>query len=152
MSADGRGCDSLTERVVGAVVEVSNTLGSGFLEEVYKRALIRELAIQGIRATPQASFAIRYKGHYAGDYFADILVEDMLVVELKCVESFAKEHTAQCLNYLRASGLTVCLLVNFQKPKVEWQRIIHRFQAPLAMPSNSVGCTIVTVCPVAQKR
>jgi GxxExxY protein len=63
-----------------------------------------------------------------GDYFDDILVEDILVVELKCGDGFAKEHTAQCLNYLRASGLTVCLLVNFQKPKVEWRRIVNRFQ------------------------
>src|SRR5260370_32889895 len=151
MSADGRGCDSLTERVVGAVVEVSNTLGSGFLEEVYKRALIRELAIQGIRATPQASFAIRYKGHYAGDYFADILVEDILVVELKCVESFAKEHTAQCLNYLRASGLTVCLLVNFQKPKVEWKRIVNGFQVPLAVPSNPAIEALETISRVDRR-
>jgi GxxExxY protein len=60
-----------------------------------------------------------------GDYFDDILVEDILVVELKCGDGFA---TAQCLNYLRTSGLTVCLLVNFQKPKVEWRRIVNRFQ------------------------
>jgi GxxExxY protein len=58
----------------------------------------------------------------------DILVEDVLLVELKCVERFANEHTAQCHNYLRASGLTVCLLINFQKPKVEWKRIVYRFQ------------------------
>src|SRR5882762_9014633 len=119
MNTDERGFDTLTERVLGAVFEVSNTLGAGFLEKVYERALLRELSIQGIRATSQTSFSITYKGRNVGDYFADILVEDMLVVELKCVESFAKEHTAQCLNYLRASGLTVCLLVNFQKPKVE---------------------------------
>jgi len=128
MNTDERGFESLTERVLGAVFEVSNTLGAGFLEKVYERALLKELALLGIRATSQASFAITYKGHYVGDYFADLLVEDILVVELKCVESFAKEHTAQCLNYLRASGLTVCLLVNFQKPKVEWKRIVHRFQ------------------------
>ena len=130
MNTDERGFDSLTERVLGAVFEVSNTLGSGFLEKVYERALLRELAIQGVRATSQASFAVKYKGYYVGDYFADILVEDILVVELKCVDGFAKEHTAQCLNYLRASGLTVCLLVNFQKPKVEWKRIVHGFQVP----------------------
>ena len=65
-----------------------------------------------------------YKGQSVGDYFADLLVEDVLVVELKCVERLAGEHTAQCLNYLRASNRTVCLLVNFQKPKVEWKRIV----------------------------
>ena len=59
-----------------------------------------------------------------GEYFVDILVEDVLMLELKCVERLANEHVAQCLNYLRASGLTLCLLINFQKPKVEWRRII----------------------------
>jgi GxxExxY protein len=97
MNTDERGFfDSLTERVLGAVFEVSNTLGVGFLEKVYERALLRELGLQGIRATSQASFAITYKGHCVGDYFADILVEDVLVVELKCVERLANEHTAQC--------------------------------------------------------
>ncbi len=60
-----------------------------------------------------------------GEYFADILVEDVLVIELKCVERFANEHIAQCINYLRASGRGVCLLINFQKPKVEWKRVVY---------------------------
>jgi GxxExxY protein len=59
---------------------------------------------------------------------ANILVEDVLVIELKCVEGLANEHTALCLNYLRASGRTLCLLVNFQRPKVEWRRIVFGFQ------------------------
>jgi GxxExxY protein len=131
MNTDELGCpDSLTERVLAAIFEVSNTLGAGFLEKVYERALLRELALGGISAIAQASFAVVYKGQSVGEYFADILVEDVLVVELKCVERLANEHTAQCLNYLRASGRTVCLLVNFQKPKVEWKRIVqgHRDQ------------------------
>ena len=119
MNPDERGFDALTERVPGAVFEVSNTLGAGFLEKVYQRAL--EL---------QASFAVTYKGQHVGEYFADILVEGVLVIELKCVERLANEHTAQCLNYLRASGRTLCLLVNFYKPKVEWKRIVHGFQNP----------------------
>jgi GxxExxY protein len=69
--------------------------------------------------------SITYKGQLVGEYFADLLVEGSLVVELKCAERLANEHVAQCLNYLRASGLPVCLLVNFQKPKVEWRRILH---------------------------
>jgi hypothetical protein len=68
-----------------------------------------------------------FQRYSAGEYFADLLVEDVLVVELKCAERLANEHTAQCLNYLRASGRTVCLLVNFQKPKVEWRRIVLGF-------------------------
>jgi GxxExxY protein len=131
MNADERGFnDPLTERVLGAVFEVSNALGAGFLEKVYERALLRELSLRGIQATTQASFSVMYKGHCVGEYFADILVEDLLVVELKCVDRFASEHTAQCLNYLKASGRTVCLLVNFQKPRVQWKRIVAGFQVP----------------------
>ena len=91
-------------------------------------ALLAEFRLCGIRATAQASFPVAYKGCRVGDYFADILVEDVLVVELKCVERLANEHTAQCINYLRASGRTLCLLVNFQRPKVEWKRIVYGFQ------------------------
>jgi GxxExxY protein len=132
--------DSLTERVLSAVFEVSNTLGAGFLEKVYERALLTELGLRGIRATAQASLAVTYKDRYVGEYFADIVVEDVLVIELKCVERLGSEHTAQCLNYLRASGLTLCLLVNFQRPRVEWKRIVHGFQVPdLFEPPPAAG-------------
>jgi len=131
MNADERGFnDPLTERVLGAVFEVSNTLGAGFLEKVYERALLREFALRGIRAEAQQSIAVMYKGYCVGEYFPDLLVEETLIVELKCVERFASEHVAQCLNYLRATGRTVCLLVNFQKSKVEWKRIVNGFQIP----------------------
>ena len=129
MNADERRCiNSLTERVLAAVFEVSNTLGAGFLEKVYERALLMELELRGIKAIPQASFPVIYKGRCIAEYFADILVEGEVVVELKCVEHLAKEHTAQCLNYLQASGRAVCLLVNFSRPKVEWKRIVQGFQ------------------------
>jgi GxxExxY protein len=124
MDTDEHGLKALTEKVLGAVFEVSNTLGAGFLEKVYERALLIELAAQGLRATAQPSFGVTYKGRSVGEYFADILVEDVLVLELKCVDHLANEHMAQCLNYLRASGRTLCLLINFQKPKVEWKRIV----------------------------
>ena len=131
MNTDKTGyCNSLTERVLSAVFEVSNTLGAGFLEKVYERALLHELTLRGIRATAQTSLAVTYKGHPIGEYFADILVEDLLVIEVKCVDRLAPAHTAQCLNYLRASGLRLCLLVNFQQPKVEWKRIMSGFQPP----------------------
>ena len=80
MNADNTGVNSLSENVLGAVFEVSNTLGAGFLEKVYQRALLRELALRGIRATAEASLAVTYKGHSVGEYFADLLVEDVLVV------------------------------------------------------------------------
>ena len=128
--------DSLTERVLNAIFEVSNTRGAGFLEKVYERALLKELSLRNIEAISQASFPVTYKGEYIGEYYADILVEDKLVVELKCVERLAAQHSAQCLNYLRASGRSLCLLVNSQRPTVEWKRVVHGFQ-----PSDSL-------CPV----
>ncbi len=113
---------------MGAVFEVANTLGAGFLEKVYERALLRELQLRGIPAVSQPSFPVDYKGQCVGDYFADILVDDALVIELKCADHLTNEHMAQCLNYLRASGITLCLLVNFQKPIVEWKRMVLNFQ------------------------
>ena len=87
MNTDEHGyLDRLTERVMAAVFEVSNTLGAGFLEKVYERALLRELELRGIPATAQASFGVSYKGYPIGEYFADILVNGVLVMELKCVE------------------------------------------------------------------
>jgi GxxExxY protein len=117
----------LTEQVLGAAFEVSNTLGIGFLEKVYERALSHELKLRGIQVVTQASLSVRYKGEHVGDYYTDLLVEGVLVVELKCVERLAKEHTAQCLNYLKASGKSVCLLINFQSSKVEWKRLVREF-------------------------
>jgi len=117
MNTDEHG---LTERILGAVFDVSNTLGAGFLEKVCERALLQELRLRDLDAIPQASFPVIYKGNSVGEYFADILVENTVVIELKCVEHLGKEHLAQCLNYLRASKKEVCLLINFQKPTVEW--------------------------------
>jgi len=122
MNANER--ESLIKNVIGAVYEVSNVLGVGFLEKVYERALVTELRARGMRAQTQVSFPVVYKGESVGEYFADILVEDCLLVELKCCEGFSNEHLAQCLNYLRASGKNIALLVNFQKPKVEWKRVV----------------------------
>jgi len=123
MNTDEHG--SLTESVLGAIFEVSNTLGAGFLEKVYQRALFKELSIRALHVVSQAAFPVMYKGENVGEYYADFLVENVLLLELKCVEHLAIEHTAQCLNYLRSSGRTLCLLVNFQRPKVEWKRIVH---------------------------
>ncbi|HXS98384.1 MAG TPA: GxxExxY protein [Candidatus Limnocylindrales bacterium] len=128
MNADERGwVNGLTEQVLGAAFEVSNTLGAGFLEKVYQKALLRELNARGLRTATEVSFSVMYKGSRVGEYFADIIVEGALVVELKCVERLANEHGAQCLNYLRASSLPVCLLINFGRSKVEWQRVVFKF-------------------------
>ncbi len=116
----------LTESVLAAAFEVTNTLGCGFLEKVYERALHRELQIRGIKSVPQAHFPVKYKSHLVGEYTADFLVEDTLIVELKCASSLLPEHTAQCLNYLRAANKPICLLINFHNPKLEWRRLIPR--------------------------
>jgi len=114
----------LTEVVIGAAFEVANVIGAGFLEKVYERALIQELALRGVCAKAQVSFPISYKGKYLGEYAADLVVGEKVIVELKCVDRFANEHLAQCINYLKASRLSVALLINFQKPKVEWKQVL----------------------------
>ena len=116
--------NSISEKVLGAVFEISNTLGPGFLEKVYQRAMVRELSLRGMLVRTEVSFPVQYKGYNVGKYFADLLVEDELVVEIKCVEHLTEQHRAQCLNYLKASGLKLCLLINFQKPRVEFKRIV----------------------------
>jgi GxxExxY protein len=119
--------NSLLEAVVGAAYEVSNVLGPGFLEKIYERALVKELALRGIPATPQVPYGVIYKGQPIGEYVADLVVDDRLLVELKCAERLVDEHLAQCINYLTASGLHLALLINFQHPKVEWRRVVHGF-------------------------
>jgi GxxExxY protein len=127
INADTRRSDELTEKILGAVFEVSNVLGTGFLERVYERALLRELSLRGLRAKTQVRFTVFYKGQAIGEYAADSLVEDEIVLELKCVDRFSNENIAQCLNYLKVSKCKVALLINFQRTKVEWKRIVHGF-------------------------
>ncbi|HEY3827382.1 MAG TPA: GxxExxY protein [Bryobacteraceae bacterium] len=117
--------DAVIESVIGAAYEVSNVLGAGFLEKVYERALSRELALRGLKVERQVSYPVLYKEQLVGEYVADLLVADCVLVELKCVDRFANEHIAQCINYLKASHVRLALLVNFQKSRVEWKRIIY---------------------------
>jgi GxxExxY protein len=117
--------DPLIESVVGAAYEVSNVLGAGFLEKVYERALAKELRMRGVALQTQVAFSVTYKGQRIGEYVADLVVEDRLTVELKCVDCFSSQHIAQCINYLKASGLNLALLINFQTPKVEWRRVAY---------------------------
>jgi len=117
--------EALVEAVVGAAYEVSNVLGAGFLETVYERALMEEIAIGGLRVTAQVPFPVTYKGKNVGAYSADLVVDDRLLVEVTCVEQFSNEHLAQCINYLKASGLRLALLINFRRPRVQWKRVVH---------------------------
>jgi len=117
--------EALVEKVIGAAYEVSNVLGAGFLEKLYETALIEELGLRGIRAKPQVLFPVTYKGKHIGTYMADLVVEGRLLVEVKCVDQLGNEQLAQCLNYLKASGIKLGLLINFRHPKVEWRRVVR---------------------------
>jgi GxxExxY protein len=114
----------LTFRIRGCVYEVFRVLGSGFLEQVYQQALLQELQAQGLRAESQRALEVTYKGKPVGSYIADIVVDDRVVLELKAAQSLTKAHEAQLLNYLKASGKRVGLLVNFTHPKAEIRRFV----------------------------
>ena len=116
--------NDITEKIIGSLYQVSNSLGCGFLEKVYENASGIAIAKAGLRVQQQFPIKVHYEGVVVGDYFADLLVEELVLVELKTVKAFDDVHTAQCLNYLRATGLPVCLLVNFYRPKLEIKRII----------------------------
>ena len=124
INADERRLNSITERIIGCCYTVANTLGPGFLEKVYENALAHELRKAGIGVEQQKSTVVRYDGIVVGEYVADLLVAGCVLVELKTVKRFDDIHMAQCMNYLRATGLPICLLINFATPKVEIRRVI----------------------------
>ena len=106
--------NALTYSINGAVFEVNRVLGPGFLEKVYENALLMELKARGMTAAAQYPIKVRYKDQIVGEYFADLLVEDQVIIELKTVNKIEKIHEAQLLNYLKATGIKVGLLVNFK--------------------------------------
>ena len=120
--------NNLSGRVIGCAFTVLNTLGIGFLEKVYENALAHELRGAGSRSVQQCSVKVHYNDVVVGEYFADLLVENVLVVELKAVKALDKRTcTSGCnaLNYLKATGLQLCLLLNFGKPRLEIKRMVH---------------------------
>ncbi len=118
--------DDLTGKVLGACFEVSNELGSGFLESVYEKALLVALTDVGLQADSQVPLKVVYRNTVVGDFYADIVVEGTVLLELKAVKALAPEHIAQVLNYLKATGIEVGLLVNFGSPKLEYRRLGNR--------------------------
>ncbi len=116
--------DDLTYKINGAIFEVNKVLGPGFMEKVYENALLVEFRNMGLNAKAQVPINVNYKGEIVGEYFADIVVEDKVILELKAVESLQKIHEAQLLNYLRATKYKVGLLVNFTHPKAEIKRFV----------------------------
>jgi len=114
----------LSYKVIELALEVHNELGCGFLEKVYENALMTLLEREGIPAKQQAPADVYFQNKVVGQYFADILVDNKLILELKVVEVISNVHKAQVLNYLRATGMKLGLILNFAKPKLEYKRLV----------------------------
>jgi GxxExxY protein len=109
----------LTQQIIGVFYDVYNALGWGFLEKVYENALVLRLRACGLRAVQQKPISVYFDGVVVGEYFADVIVEDLVILELKAVDALTSDHEAQVLNYLRATNYEVGLLMNFgPKPKI----------------------------------
>jgi len=117
--------DPVTGKIIGCAQRVSNTLGCGFLEKVYENALVIELNKAELDCLQQYDIAVNYDGYIVGKYTADLLVNGNVLVELKAVSALDDVHAAQCLNYLKATKLRVCLLINFGKPHLEAKRFVR---------------------------
>jgi GxxExxY protein len=116
--------NKITEKIIGCAYTVSNTLGIGFVEKVYENALALEIRKTGLKVEQQTPLKVLYGSVAVGDFYVDLLVEKRVLVELKAVSLLKDEHTAQALNYLRATGLEVCLLINFGTTKVQIKRLL----------------------------
>lgn len=113
----------LTGKILEACFEVSRELGSGFLESVYEKALLVALRQKGLNAVSQVKLQVKFRGVIVGDFYADILVEEKVLMELKAVSRILSEHKAQTINYLKATGIEVGLLINFGNSKLEYFRL-----------------------------
>lgn len=113
----------ITETIIGCAFEVINELGAGFLESVYEKALLLALRQKGVHVVPQQPVSVHFRDECVGEFFADLLVENKVIVELKAVKALAPEHQAQVINYLNATGIEVGLLINFGNPKLEYKRL-----------------------------
>ncbi|MEK6528017.1 MAG: GxxExxY protein [Nitrospirota bacterium] len=115
--------EDLTERIIRCFYNVHDELGSGFLESVYEKALMIELESIGLKANNQKNLNVSYKNHAVGEFKADLIVDDKIIIEIKAVTSMTAQHEAQLINYLKATGIKVGLLVNFGD-KLEFKRRI----------------------------
>jgi GxxExxY protein len=119
--------DELTEKIIGCAYKVHNTLGSGFLEKVYENALRIELERSGLLVRQQAPVCVKYDGQVVGEYYADLWVEDRVVLELKAALALVKDHEVQIVNYLTATGIDLGLLINFG-PSVQVKRKFREYK------------------------
>ena len=116
----------LTHAVIKCAFDVINELGSGFLESVYEKAMVIALAEAGIFVEAQKPVTVQFRGKAIGNYYADLLIERKVLVELKAVKSLNPEHHAQVINYLKATDIEIGLLINFGNPKLEFRRFTRR--------------------------
>nr|WP_245613647.1 GxxExxY protein [Pelobacter seleniigenes] len=116
---------SMTEEIIGCAFRVGNLLGNGFLEKVYENALGYEIQKSGLKVKQQHPISVYYEGVVVGEYFADLIIGDSIIVELKAVSALDKKHFSQCMNYLKATGYKVALLINFGTSKVQVRRIVN---------------------------
>ena len=115
--------EQLRKEVIGCCYDVQNELGAGFVEKIYENALVIALREAGLKCAPQVAVSVTFRGQIVGEFFADILVEDKLILELKAVRELLGEHQAQLINYLKASDVEYGLLLNFGKPRLEIRRL-----------------------------
>ena len=116
--------NAITEKIIGCAYSVSNTLGIGFVEKVYENAMVVALQKTDVNVEQQYPIKVTFDGVVVGEFYADLFVERRVLVELKAVSMLNQDHTAQALNYLRATGADVCLLLNFARPKIEIKRLL----------------------------
>lgn len=120
--------EALTKIIIGGAFKVHNTLGAGFLEKVYENALYIELKKQRLKVEQQTPIHVYYAGEVVGEYYADLLVENRVIVELKAVRQLHREHEVQLVNYLTATGLDVGLLLNFGPSSVDVKRKYRQYK------------------------
>ena len=113
----------LTGSILNCCFEVMKELGPGFVENIYKNALLIAMRQKGLRVEVEQSFEVIFRGIVIGRYRTDLIVEQTVIVELKCCESLAREHQAQLFNYLKVSQLPIGLLINFRRGKLDWKRL-----------------------------
>jgi len=118
----------LTEQILAACFDVSNELGAGFLESVYEKALLIALGDKELAALAQVPLKVMFRGQSVGEFIADMVVENKVLLELKAAKALTPEHQAQTINYLKATGIEIGLLINFGNPKLEFKRF-HRYNS-----------------------
>ena len=125
MSTDKRGFDDISKAIIGCVFEVVNTLGRGFVENIYANALAKELIRQTIEVRREFPVKVHYKEELVGEFFCDLLVESKVIVEVKASSGLNNLQLSQCLNYLKATGYKLCLRINFGASSVQVKRIVN---------------------------